>query len=171
MVVMLVGEDRPIPHIRNSNMEMIEAAPRGPLVTLLFAAALLATYVVIHAAGLIGLARWWVHKDEGILRQRFWKDLWLLVRMSWVMVLLHVMQILLWACFYVWEGCMPDLLTSFYFSSATYTTVGYGDVVLPQTWRNMAGAEALTGILMVGLSTGFFFLVLSRVFSVRHHLK
>jgi hypothetical protein len=33
-----------------------------------------------------------------------------------------------------------------YFSSITYTTVGYGDLVLPMEWRNLSGIEALTGI-------------------------
>ena len=61
-------------------------------------------------------------------------------------------------------GCMPDLHTAFYFSAVTYTTVGYGDILLPVEWRGLAGAEALTGILMTGLSTGFFFMILSKMF-------
>jgi hypothetical protein len=51
-----------------------------------------------------------------------------------------------------------------YFSSVTYTTVGYGDVVLPKGWRLAGGVEALTGILMCGWSTGFFFAILSRIY-------
>jgi hypothetical protein len=37
-----------------------------------------------------------------------------------------------------------------------------GDLVLPEEWRLLGPVEALTGILMCGLSTGFFFAVLSR---------
>jgi hypothetical protein len=59
---------------------------------------------------------------------------------------------------------MPDLPTAFYFSAVTYTTTGYGDLVLPPEWRLVGGIEALTGILMCGLSTGFFFAVVGRVY-------
>jgi len=58
---------------------------------------------------------------------------------------------------------MPDAQSAFYFSVVTYTTTGYGDLVLPPEWRIVGGVEALTGILMCGASTAFFFAVLSRV--------
>jgi hypothetical protein len=62
---------------------------------------------------------------------------------------------------------MPDMQTSFYFSIVTYTTTGYGDLVLPTGWRVVGGIEALTGILMCGLSTAFFFAVVSHVYQSR----
>ena len=58
---------------------------------------------------------------------------------------------------------MPDVQTAVYFSAVTYTTTGYGDLTLPEVWRLVGAVEALTGILMCGLSTGFFFAVLSRL--------
>jgi len=36
--------------------------------------------------------------------------------------------------------------------------------VLPHEWRLLSGVEALTGILMCGWSTGFFFAVVTRMF-------
>jgi len=56
--------------------------------------------------------------------------------------------------------------TALYFSAVTYTTTGYGDLVLPREWRLVGGVEALTGILMCGWSTGFFFVVVNRMFEV-----
>ena len=44
---------------------------------------------------------------------------------------------------------------------------GYGDLVLPLPWRMLGPVEGLTGILMCGLSTGFFFAFLSRVFGAK----
>jgi len=78
-------------------------------------------------------------------------------------LLLHLIEILVWALLYTWRGAMPDFTTSAYFSAVTYTTTGYGDLVLPPEWRLVGGVEALTGILMCGWSTGFFFAVLSRM--------
>jgi len=51
-------------------------------------------------------------------------------------------------------GAMRDLASAFYFSAVTYTTTGYGDLVLPEEWRLVGGVEALTGILMCGHRPG-----------------
>jgi hypothetical protein len=60
-------------------------------------------------------------------------------------------------------GVMQDIQSALYFSAVTYTTTGYGDLVLPPEWRLVGAVEALTGILMCGWSTGFFFAVVSRI--------
>jgi len=39
------------------------------------------------------------------------------------------------------QNCLPDFLTAFYFSIVTYTTVGYGDVVLTAEWRLLAASR------------------------------
>ena len=70
--------------------------------------------------------------------------------------------------FYLWRGCLPDAETAFYFSGATYATIGYGDVVLAKPWRLLAPIEGLMGILMCGLSAGYLFAVLSHVYQSRH---
>jgi len=70
-----------------------------------------------------------------------------------------------WGVFHVWQGAMPDMPSALYFSAVTYTTTGYGDLVLPTEFRLVGGIEALTGILMCGWSTGFFFAVVSRMFT------
>ena len=57
--------------------------------------------------------------------------------------------------------------SALYFSAVTYTTTGYGDIVLPEDWRLVGAIEALTGILMCGWSTGFFFAIVSRMYGDR----
>ena len=79
------------------------------------------------------------------------------------MIVLHLIEIGVWAVFYLWKDAMADLSSAVYFSAVTYTTTGYGDLVLPEEWRLVGGVEALTGILMCGWSTGFFFAVVSRM--------
>jgi hypothetical protein len=49
----------------------------------------------------------------------------------------------------------------------TYTTTGYGDLVLPIDWRLVGGVEALTGILMCGWSTAFFMAIVTRMYEPR----
>ena len=126
---------------------------------LLTAWCLLALTVTIHAAGLSVMLRRASWRLPGA---RFWPVTRLLVWVAWCLLLLHLVEISVWALYYWWQKCLPDVESSFYFSGVTYTTLGYGDLVLPQEWRLFAPVEGLTGILMCGLSTGFFFAVVTK---------
>jgi voltage-gated potassium channel len=88
--------------------------------------------------------------------------------LTWVvgtLVVLHIFEIAVYALFYYWEGIMPNMETAGYFSITTYTTVGYGDVVLPKEWRTFGASEALVGILMTAWSTGLLIAVVNAVHS------
>jgi len=136
------------------------------LVRILVTWCLVAGTVTIHAAGLAAILRR-VQSAPALRDTRSWPVTWLLVRVAWWLILVHLTAIAVWALFYWWQGCVPDAESAFYFSGVTYTTVGYGDLLLPEPWRLLAPVQALTGILMCGLSTGLFFGVVSRVISVR----
>jgi len=121
---------------------------------------LMALCVVIHALGVTGALRWIARRPAG---GRFRQWTWLFIRLAGWMIVLHLIEITAWAWLYSWQQAMPDLRTAIYFSATTYTTTGYGDLVLPVDWRLVGSIEALTGILMCGWSTGFFFAVVSRI--------
>jgi voltage-gated potassium channel len=59
--------------------------------------------------------------------------------------------------------CFPSWESAFYFSTTTYSTVGYGDLVLPTSWRLLGPIEATTGVLMCGLSAAFLFAIVTRL--------
>lgn len=132
------------------------------LTKLLIAFGLMAVCVVIHAFGITAAVRWL--RSHLTTTSQFWFWTRRFIQLAVWMVLLHLAEIGVWAFFYVWRGAMPDLQASVYFSAVTYTTTGYGDLVLPEEWRLLGAVEALTGILMCGWSTGFFFTVVSRMF-------
>lgn len=127
---------------------------------------LLALCVVLHAGGTTLLLR---GADARLSRAygSFWRSTWLLVRMAGWIVFLHLAEIAVWAWFYVQSDALPDLQTGLYFSAVTYTTTGYGDVLLPKGWNLVGGVEALTGILMCGWSAAFFFALVSRIHQER----
>lgn len=124
---------------------------------------LVALNVVIHTGGLAVMLRA-LMKSHAALPVRPLPITWLLIRTTWWLILIHLAEIAVWALFYMERGAMPDAESAFYFSGVTYTTVGYGDMVLPKPWRILAPLEALTGVLMCGLSTGFFFAVVTRIY-------
>ncbi len=86
----------------------------------------------------------------------------LMVRFTTAIIALHVVEILLWAGFYR-SLCFPAWESAFYFSAASYATVGYGDVILPQLWRTLGPLESIIGVLMCGLSASFLFAIVTRL--------
>jgi ion channel len=127
----------------------------------LIASCLVATTVIIHAAGL-GMVLAHALHSPARTDTRFWPITWLLIRIAWLLILIHMFEIAVWALFFWWQKCLPDIEASFYFSGVTYATIGYGDLVLPEEWRLFGPIEGLTGILMCGLSTAFFFVIVSK---------
>ena len=132
---------------------------------LLLAWCLMGACVVIHAGGLASALR--RLRRQAIAVQQFWSMCRLFIRLAGLMILLHLAEITVWAVVYVWRGAMVDLPSALYFSAVTYTTTGYGDLVLPTEWRLVGAVEALTGILMCGWSTGFFFAIVARVLETK----
>jgi hypothetical protein len=54
--------------------------------------------------------------------------------------------------------------TAIYFSLTSYTTIGYGDIVLPPSDRLLGPMEGAVGILMFGWSTGIMAAAITRIY-------
>jgi Ion channel len=132
---------------------------------LLQGAVLIAITVAIHT-GVMGWILWRL-KQRPIVTRSLWGAYSLLAGIAVLCVFAHLVEIAIWAMFYVWQDVMPDLETAFYFSAVTYATIGYGDVVPPIQWRLLASMEGLTGILMCAWSGGFIFAVVMRLLEKR----
>lgn len=92
--------------------------------------------------------------------------IWLLSRLAIYAILAHLVEILIWGIYYTRRGVVPGLETAFYFSAVTYATIGYGDVLPAPKWRVLVSMEGLTGILMCAWSGGYFFAVVSKIYSM-----
>lgn len=136
------------------------------LLMIVSACLLVSLTMAIHASGIAMLLPRLKNLDA-LPPTRVLPNVRMLLRMLWWFVLLHLSEISVWAVFYLWTRCMPNAEAAFYFSGATYTTLGYGELVLVEPWRLLGPIEALVGILMFGLSTGYFFFVVSRSFESR----
>ena len=75
----------------------------------------------------------------------------LVVRLAMAVVVLHGLEILLWAGFYRWR-CLPSWDSAIYFSASSYSTLGCSDVSLPKGWRTLGPLESVIGVLMCGIS-------------------
>ena len=75
----------------------------------------------------------------------------------------------LWAVAFLGCGEFRDYGTAFYHSAVNYTSLGYGDIVMSQRWRLLGPLEAMTGVLLFGLSAATVFAVMSRRIDLRLH--
>lgn len=95
--------------------------------------------------------------------RRFWKALFLTVIVLAVATVI-VVEIWLWALLYLALDALPNLETALYFSTVSFSTVGFGDVVLPDEWRLLSGIEATNGMLMFGWSVAFILEVVGTLY-------
>lgn len=75
----------------------------------------------------------------------------------------HVMEAAAWGLFLRWTQLLPSITEGVYFTAASMTTLGYGDILLKYPWRHLGTLIAITGVLMFGCSTAFLFVILQAV--------
>jgi voltage-gated potassium channel len=132
------------------------------------AAAIVAICLMIHAAGILLLAEWLLRWRDDLERSASSRQFALLIVALFAgLTFLHVTQTSLWALFYYTRNLFSDFETSLYFSMVSFTTIGYGDVVLPRRWRLLGVIECLSGLLLCGVSTAFIFAVINAMFQFR----
>src|SRR5579863_9508873 len=86
----------------------------------------------------------------------------LLVRLAMAVVVLHGMEVLLWATCFNWR-CLPSWGSAIYFSASSYSTLSCNDVSLPTEWRTLGPLESVIGVLMCGISASFLFAIVTRL--------
>ena len=148
-------------------MNVIAGSP-GMLSEISVAALIVALCLLLHVAGLLLMAEWLLSRREFLeqsgARMRYAI---VLVLLFLGIMLLHVLETSMWAVFYYSRALFKDFETSLYFSLTSYTTIGYGDVLLPQRWRLLGAIEGVTGVLFCGISTAFIFAVMTAMLQSR----
>ena len=79
----------------------------------------------------------------------------------------HTIQVWIWAIVWVFGDVLPDWNTALYFSLVSFTTLGYGDIVLGEDLRIFGTFAAVTGLLAFGLSTAYMVALMTKVFQER----
>jgi len=79
------------------------------------------------------------------------------------LVALHGIEIWLFALVFFVVDALKTLEEALYFSTISYSTVGFNDALISQQWRLLAAFESILGVIMLGWSTAFLIRVLSRI--------
>ena len=82
----------------------------------------------------------------------------------WLVFVAHIVEIWIWAGFYLSLDEFNSFSDALYFSTSTFTTVGYGDIVLSEKWRLISSFQAANGFILFGWSTAFIFEIMSKLY-------
>ena len=131
------------------------------------ASALVVLSVFIHGFGLFGLNRALRSEAaaERLRRLNALSPRGVLFTLGMVvsMLALHGLEIWLFALVYLALGAIPSLESALYFSTISYSTVGYNDTHVLAQWRLLGAFESLLGMILQGWSTAFFFRMIGRI--------
>jgi hypothetical protein len=133
---------------------------------LLVSLALASMTVVLHAVGTVHV----VIPAAGVWsRTGLPRPVWMLTRLVSMLLILHLLEMAIWAAAYTVAGVFPDFETSLYYSLKSYTTVGYGDVLPKSSWHLLGPIEAAVGVLMLGWSTSIIVAAVQRIYNACAH--
>lgn len=137
------------------------------LIQFAISTAMLVLCVLIHGGGLFSLSRA-IRSERSVERLRHIDPLsprGVLFTLGLVLSIfvLHGIEIWLFAGLYLALGAFSGLEDALYYSTISYTTVGYSDVNVADDWRLIGPFQSILGMVMLGWSTAFFFRVLSRI--------
>ena len=134
------------------------------LLNIAIAALLMVLTTVIHAGGMV-LVMGAVHNRESHLNHRWQKtNIYWVAGAVLVMFFVSLLEVLVWAYTFLLVNAIEGFEQALYFSMVTFTTLGYGDVVLEDHWRLLGSFEAANGIIMFGWTTAMVIAVVQHIY-------
>lgn len=137
------------------------------LTQLSLASVMVVVTVLVHLTGLAVLVRI-LRSNHWLIRPLKMTPLAILLGASIGIFAIHTIEIWLYALLYLLLGATQDFEQSLYFSTVTYASIGYGDVLLSKDWRILGAIEGATGIIMLGWSTAFLVSLLAQLRLLAH---
>jgi hypothetical protein len=144
------------------------------LFTLMLGGAIILITVIMHA-----LAYDWILKilprTASIFTKyfgHFWKIILLTFAVLCVLITLFL-DIWLWTflLMIVDQTHLHDIETGLYFAATSFTTVGYGYVVLDKDWRLLGTICAINGMFLFGWSAAFIYEIMTKLYQGEQLLK
>ncbi len=105
--------------------------------------------------------------ENNLTRPSYPMNIFLLQMAAAVLLLSHLVNIALWAMLFCLCGEFTEFETAYYYSAVTYSSLGYGDLVMSPRWRLLGPLETIDGIVMFGISTALVFALLDRMIARR----
>jgi len=128
--------------------------------------ALLMWTVIIHSAfTLVAMSAFGGGRLERMNRR--WMRATALAALVLLMFFATLLHASAWAATYMVVDAIQGFEKALYFSMVTFTTLGYGDITLADSWRLLAAFEAANGCIMFGWTTAIVVAVVHSFFNQR----
>ncbi|MBN8493548.1 MAG: two pore domain potassium channel family protein [Burkholderiales bacterium] len=122
-----------------------------PVPDFVFGGGMLLLIVLLHATGMRMLTDSFERRLLKLGRlHSTWRPDVLMGLVVLLMLLLHLVEIWVWSAALVYSGLVPDWRAAGFFAANTYTTVGYGNFLLPDGWHMLAPIIAMSGLFTFG---------------------
>ena len=140
-----------------------DASHIGLAIELLLSAVLLVIVTIIHGTG-IGLMDRFLKTDKiDFSKLRLvQREIGFMIPMALCLLVLHIIEIFLFAFFYLATGDSKTLHEAIYHSGLAYTTMGVVDGGFTK-WMVLSTFEGLVGFLMIGWSSAVFVAEMDRL--------
>jgi hypothetical protein len=113
--------------------------------------------LAFQALASVVAVRYFARAAERPLGPKPWRAIFLHFSILMIVLMLgNIVQVAFWALLYIALGAFEDFETAVYFSGVTFTSLGYGDVVLSGRMRLLAPLQAANGLMMFGITTAVF---------------
>lgn len=136
------------------------------LLNIIIAIFLTTICIAIHAAAMMMVLSWLNKRYKGVdgTKTLQAKPVFPVCMTIIIMFLASVFEVVVWALTYLITHSVQGFEKALYFSMVTFTTLGYGDIVLQGRWRLLAGFEAAIGIILFGWTTAIVIAIVQRVY-------
>ncbi len=136
------------------------------LVQILLGALMVTATIVFHVGGLVLVAMFLKRIAVKIKFDSEAIQVFIMLSVVTLLVLvIHIAGIWLWAGLYMGLDIFLDFESALYFSTATMTTLGYGDLVLGVDWRLFGSFQAMSGMILFGVTAAFLIVEFRRIVS------
>jgi len=132
---------------------------------LIIGSLLIGLTIIVHAAFMASAARTLRHSRDWFSRPPYFLKLvvalggvalWLLLGMT--------VTVWIWAIYFYEIDALKDMETSVYFALVSFTTLGFGDIILAKEHRLLSGLLAANGLILFGLTTAFLIEFMQRLY-------
>jgi hypothetical protein len=134
------------------------------LLNIVIAALMMIVTTGVHAGGMI-LAIFIIRSHGRDLRNLSpWKHIYWLSGIILIMFLVSLLEVMAWALTYLVLNAIQGVEQAVYFSMVTFTTLGYGDITLNESWRLLGSFQAANGIIMFGWTTAIVVAAVQQIY-------
>ena len=134
------------------------------LINIIIGCFLIVLTTIVHAAATNYVIHLVVTQTKAKLKQhKYLKMFWISVIVL-LMFFASIIEAVIWAISYLALDAVQTVEEALYFSIVTFTTLGFGDIILNESWRLLASLEAANGIIIFGWSTAIVMAAVQKLY-------